>query len=102
MSRESNTDVKGNAFSSSIVNDVWEKGKKIDNVSPDFARRDFCGAFMYKNEYGKHTPNGWEIDHVKPVSKGGTDDINNLHPLHWINNQHKGDNHPNWDCKKSV
>jgi 5-methylcytosine-specific restriction endonuclease McrA len=37
---------------------------------------------------------GWEIDHVKPVSKGGTDDIKNLQALNSWANAKKGDTYP--------
>ena len=29
---------------------------------------------------------GWEIDHIKPDSKGGEDIISNARPLQWYNN----------------
>ena len=40
------------------------------------------------NRDSKH---GWEIDHINPVSNGGTDNIDNLQPLYWKNNADKGD-----------
>ncbi|KUG25132.1 hypothetical protein ASZ90_005048 [hydrocarbon metagenome] len=40
---------------------------------------------------------GWEIDHIIPLSLGGTDDIANLQPLHWENNRKKSDN-LEWSC----
>ena len=43
-------------------------------------------------QYGDRTSEyGWEIDHIIPKSKGGTDDICNLQPLHWDNNVAKGE-----------
>ncbi len=38
--------------------------------------------------------NGWEIDHIKPVAKGGGDELSNLQPLQWQNNRKKGDDFP--------
>jgi hypothetical protein len=37
------------------------------------------GNEMYKPSYGKSSEMGWNVDHSKPQSKGGTDHLNNLH-----------------------
>lgn len=34
---------------------------------------------------------GLTVDHVIPLSKGGTDEIDNLRPAHWICNNRKSD-----------
>jgi 5-methylcytosine-specific restriction endonuclease McrA len=54
---------------------------------------------MQRSKYGQTTQFGWEIDHTRPVSKGGTDDLANLQPLQWENNRHKGDDYPDGSCK---
>ena len=99
MARGNNTDVNGNIFKSSIVDAVWKKGIKYDNesIKPESLRKDICRDGIAKNDYGKTEKWGWEIDHIKPVSKGGTDDIDNLQPLFWENNRAKSDKFP-WKC----
>ncbi len=95
-----NKKVNGNSFSDSEIQAVWEKGSIIPGEDSRVYRKDRCGARMKRTEYGNTSSRlGWEIDHFKPVSAGGTDDLYNLQPLQWENNRYKGDNYPNWTCK---
>ncbi|MCI0450611.1 MAG: HNH endonuclease [Chlorobi bacterium] len=98
MARQPNTDVNGNSFSSSVKTNVWEKGSLISGYDASEWRRDKCGRAMKYSEHGNRQHEfGWEIDHIKPVAKGGTDDLSNLQPLYWENNASKGDTYP-WNC----
>lgn len=74
---------------------VWEKGEKILGKDPGKFRADVCGALMQRDKYGnrKHV-NGWEVDHIKPKSKGGSNDLKNLQPLQWENNRDKDNDYP--------
>ena len=70
---------------------VWEKGKDVPDRDRSVWRFDDCGALIRKCDYGQTTEFGWEIDHIKPVSKGGRSEIWNLQPLQWENNRAKSD-----------
>ena len=96
MERKNNTDRYGNEFSESIKRQVWEKARIVPGVDPKRRRLDICGAWIEWNQYGvtKEYRTGWEIDHIKPIAKGGTDDVSNLQPLQWQNNRKKADRFP--------
>jgi hypothetical protein len=56
-------------------------------------RIDRYGYLIHYDAYGdRSSPLGWEIDHIVPVSRGGTDNLNNLQPLHWRANLAKAAN----------
>lgn len=85
-------------MSDELIEKVWQKAKIIANNNPDVFRQDYAGAWIRRNQYGiRDSKYGWEVDHCKPTSKGGTDELSNLYPLHWRNNEKKGDDFPTWN-----
>ncbi|MHB8105411.1 MAG: HNH endonuclease signature motif containing protein [Dehalococcoidales bacterium] len=96
MTRGRSTKSDSNSFDEAIIEAVWQKGTPEPGLSS--FRKDTCGASIQRSKYGKTEQYGWEIDHKKPVSKGGSDDLNNLQPLQWENNRQKGDDWPDWSC----
>lgn len=89
-------------FSEDIIEAVWRKALIQPNNNPDMFRKDYAGAWICFNAYGdRDSQYGWEIDHLKPVIDGGTDDIDNLYPLHWRNNLAKGNHYPHWRTSHS-
>ena len=71
---------------------AWESAKKVRGKNPDLYRKDQQNNVIYKPSYGKTSDMGWEIDHSKPQSKGGSDHLNNLQPLNTKANRQKSNN----------
>ncbi len=100
--RRPNTDIHGWFWGTDVREAVWEKAAPVRGYDKNVYRRDRCGAWIRFQDFGKtrYTRYGWEIDHIKPVEKGGTDALENLQPLHWRNNRQKAEKYPSGeeDC----
>ena len=72
---------------------VWEKSQTVRGKDPSLYRKDKFENEMFKPSYGKASPKGWEIDHSKPQSKGGTDHLNNLQAMNTSANRKKSNNY---------
>lgn len=74
------------------VEQVWNKASEVPGYDKNVYRKDQCGAWIQKDEYGaasvgeSHTSFKWQVDHIKPDSKGGADVLSNARPLQWYNN----------------
>ncbi len=69
---------------------VWSKAKPVRGKDPKRYRRDPTGKVIYKAAYGKTSAQGWQVDHIKPKSRGGSNDIRNLQALSSKVNLSKG------------
>ena len=71
-------------------NEVWNKGKIIPGYDLNIWRHDEEGNVIRREAYGNtESDHGWEVDHITPRSKGGTDHISNLRPLQWEANRRR-------------
>ena len=70
--------------------EAWENARPIRDKNPNLYRRDSEGNQIYKPAYGTVGEQGWEVDHRKPQSKGGTNSRRNLQALQTAANRRKG------------
>jgi len=73
---------------------AWNSAHKVRGKNPEVYRKDDYGNLMYRSSYGKQSDMGWEIDHIHPKAKGGTDSPRNLQALQWEENRKKSDKYP--------
>ena len=76
------------------VDAAWEKGRQIRGRNPDAWRKDSQGSTIRRGSYGTIGKFGWELDHKKPKSRGGSDSARNIQPLHWKENRKKSNKYP--------
>ena len=69
---------------------VWEKRAGKGNAKPNAYCTDIEGNKIKYDDYGNRDSDyGWEIDHIHPESRGGSDELSNLQPLQWEANMKK-------------
>ena len=73
---------------------AWDKADPIPGKNPNLWRRDPYGNEIYKPAYGKTGEKGWQVDHKRPKSKGGTDNPRNLQAVQTEENRQKRDQYP--------
>ncbi|MFA7188298.1 MAG: HNH endonuclease signature motif containing protein [Alphaproteobacteria bacterium] len=85
------------SYSEYEISLIWEQANKVPGIDPTKYRKDVAGAWIERSAYGNcKSKLGWEVDHKKPISKSGSENISNLRPLQWENNRSKCDDYPTW------
>lgn len=79
------------SFSKEMVNKIWGKAPKVSGRDPDLYRKDSYGNVLFRKSHGKLTDMGWEIDHITPKARGGSDVVRNLQILQTRINRKKKD-----------
>ena len=73
------------------IDKAWNNAKKIRGKDSDMYRKDPYGNTMYRPSCGKNSEMDWDVDHIKPKARGGSDATRNLHALNSKVNKSKGD-----------
>lgn len=74
-----------------LVDKVWKAAKKVRGEDPKEVRQDPYGNKIRRDQFGGTGNQGWEADHIKPESKGGSDKLRNLQALQTKKNRELGD-----------
>ena len=73
---------------------VWEKARRVKGKNRNLYRRDAQGNLIYKPAFNRDSPMGWQVDHIWPRSKGGSDARRNLQALQTAANKRKSNKTP--------
>ena len=74
-----------------LINKMWNAAKPVRGQNPREIRQDPYGNRISKSQFGETGPRGWEIDHIKPESRGGSDHTRNLQAMQTKKNRELGD-----------
>ena len=69
---------------------MWNCAETIKGKDPVKFRKDPYGNQLCFQSYGTNGAQSWDIDHIKPQSRGGSDNIHNLQALQSSVNRSKG------------
>ncbi|MBP5345209.1 MAG: hypothetical protein J6Y99_03245 [Bacteroidales bacterium] len=85
-------------YSDNQIEEAWNRATTIEGANPNEWRKDPCGAWIKRDQYGKESRYGWNIDHIIPkklFQNNGYDCTSlNRWPMHWKNNNSKADYFP--------
>ncbi|NOX98460.1 MAG: hypothetical protein GXP30_01815 [Verrucomicrobia bacterium] len=71
-------------YEKEVVDAIWKLAEMIDGNDSALWRKDECGAWINKLEYGKrHSSFGWEICDLSLGRRPGT--LSALRPMQWEN-----------------
>jgi len=79
------TDWSAAGYDREVIDRVWNQAGEIAGNDPALWRKDECGAWIFRLDYGRrHSDFGWEIhDPTVGLRVGGA--VLSLRPLHWQN-----------------